>query len=1476
MQSWRRRTHYYTHLRLLSLSLIVIVFLSAIVVVPDISISSSTTQEDASPQSKIDTRLLNKTSSSDTLDVLVKYDGRAGAFKARAAIAAADNTADLVETYNELNMMRVKMVGRSIPDLAKSPIIRGIWSNEIMNISAPQPMEGGFATADDNYTKLVDLIGARDFWDEGYNGSGVVVAVLDTGIDFLHPDLDDFDDNSSTFDSKVTAFASFVEGDSLPVDLIGHGTYVASIVAGTGNKSDGLYEGIAPGATLLSAKVTLGGLLSVPSWIVSGIEWATCHGADIILLPFNTIGTPGDAVSVAVAAAAEKGILVISAAGDDGPDYLTIMSPGGSMASLTVGAYDLATQEVPSFSGRGPSLEMMTKPDLVAPGVGIVGAKAGAALQDAGFGDFNMEDLGEISSLLGGPLGESINDYYIRADTTAASAAIVAGAVALLLEAFDRATPIVVGNTLRDTAQSLPFDANDAGAGLLDFPAAVAYLKTQQTPIESHIRTTGIPLLATGMIIADSNGAQTTSLLSSYGTMIVAMDQRASWNSIHLLMGMLYLRWNNEDPTSLMMFKVKREMHQVYTASGLDGYNRYVSILSNDDGLYVILLVESYNLTLTTSEPLVGYKITPFILNFGSNPVHNVSLFTSYSLDLFLDGNDDHGKYALNNKELFVYSQSEDYHDFYFGLNASRAFSAFEVGNSSEISNHITDDNLTGSTTFDGSVGFGMKWDFGVLQPDELVNVTIAMGFAENRTMLDASITKMWELTPSRTMQQQGDLVVVEADLPRVAREGVSYTSRAVVMNIGVNPSPIVAAMIIGHTNNGTTGTLFTSFSSFDEVKPFHAVSITVDWSPEYEGIFTAAWVVAISIASAIALFSNPTATITTAGASLLDDFLIRDLFVITPLSSVSVFPKSLPSAPFNLRFPGDFGMYGLMVSSTIPLGNLTVSKYGNATDWGNITLTPMKSVQGYYNFSLMLFAPLIGMDGYHHADYVINTEQGWSDNITLDATLVYARSLVFLETTHGSGLGAMMGDSFGGGGDLSGGGGLGGGGMGGFPGGGGFPLAEDSSDSSGLAGGMSGDLGSLSSIGAFMESFRMTTFSGLSELDRRMADQKVDLIEFPGVSLSSDLLMLFSGILIIRPTKEFNSTERGLLTNFTDDGGKIIIMGDNGDRANLTALNYLLGDYGYVMNGTHDAENTTEIVSDSLLGAGVDSVWLGGGTYILNNQSFGQIMLHGRPVVLLDPYSQLALFGSSRIFLNDHLPECNNSILLDNLITFLLDNTLTCTTRLAENTTHYPVGRSVFLNLEVHDVTGGPVDDLTVFIIFELPNGSQAFFIAGFVEDGLYTSQFAPSYWKDEGRINGIFFILKTEKYAGTFASISFWFYKPPSSNATTAGGSLLTLPQVAYLTAFGVFGSTFVALIWNRFRRKRRLKIPELDQTLVDDIDNTLNMLLAAFIQIEGLIREEDIDRIQKVETIRGMLDVLERALDEFDKISGRVGGV
>jgi len=174
-----------------------------------------------------------------------------------------------------------------------------------------------------------------------YNGSNIIVAVLDTGIDPTHPDLDDLDDNETTNESKIINGVSFVEMEPYYLgDFNGHGTYVAGVIAGTGNASKGTIKGVAPGAMLMNIKVLSYNGDGYWSWIISGIEYAITHGADIIAMCFSGPGYPNDPLCLALNAAVSQGVLVIAATGDDGPSYSSIGSPGMAYSAITVGNYD--------------------------------------------------------------------------------------------------------------------------------------------------------------------------------------------------------------------------------------------------------------------------------------------------------------------------------------------------------------------------------------------------------------------------------------------------------------------------------------------------------------------------------------------------------------------------------------------------------------------------------------------------------------------------------------------------------------------------------------------------------------------------------------------------------------------------------------------------------------------------------------------------------------------------------------------------------------------------------------------------------------------------------------------------------------------------------------------------------------------------------------------------------------------------------
>ena len=217
----------------------------------------------------------------------------------------------------------------------------------------------------------VPLIGAPAAWDAGYDGAGMTVAVLDTGIDRDHPDLV----------GKVVAERNFAEFSDTADDRHGHGTHVAGIVAGSGAASDGAYVGVAPGVELINAKVLDDYGNGFESDIIAGMEWAAAQGADVINMSLGGAATDGtDPMSQAVNRLTDEyDVLFVIAAGNSGAfgDY-TVGAPGAAAAALTVGSVD-KSEQLASTSSKGPRVgDHAIKPDVTAPGVSITAAKAEA------------------------------------------------------------------------------------------------------------------------------------------------------------------------------------------------------------------------------------------------------------------------------------------------------------------------------------------------------------------------------------------------------------------------------------------------------------------------------------------------------------------------------------------------------------------------------------------------------------------------------------------------------------------------------------------------------------------------------------------------------------------------------------------------------------------------------------------------------------------------------------------------------------------------------------------------------------------------------------------------------------------------------------------------------------------------------------------------------------------------------------------
>ncbi|MFE5914291.1 S8 family serine peptidase [Streptomyces wedmorensis] len=290
--------------------------------------------------------------------------------------------------------------------------------------------------------KSVPQIGAPTAWAAGYDGSGTKVAVLDTGVDATHADLSDRIEEARNFSDSADA-----------VDRHGHGTHVASTIAGSGAASGGKYKGVAPGAKLLIGKVLGDNGSGSDSTVLAGMEWAAHSGAKVISMSLGaTVHTDGtDPMGQAVnRLTAETGALFVVAAGNSGPGASTIGSPGSADAALTVAAVD-AQDKIAPFSSRGPRFgDKAMKPDIAGPGVNIVAARGA-----------------------GTTMGTPVDAHYTAASGTSMATPHVSGAAAILAQEHPDWDAADIKGALMAGAKTSGNGGFQEGSGRVDLSTAI-------------------------------------------------------------------------------------------------------------------------------------------------------------------------------------------------------------------------------------------------------------------------------------------------------------------------------------------------------------------------------------------------------------------------------------------------------------------------------------------------------------------------------------------------------------------------------------------------------------------------------------------------------------------------------------------------------------------------------------------------------------------------------------------------------------------------------------------------------------------------------------------------------------------------------------------------------------------------------------------------------------------------------------------
>jgi serine protease AprX len=409
--------------------------------------------------------------SSSKLDPLLQNRpvlGRSRVILRSSALGALSSVIPLVEAADGLAVRELPLINGMALEVPNAAL-NGLANNpNVERISLDRAIAG----ANERTGATVGSTAARARL--GLDGSGVGVAIVDSGVMASHDDLG----------VRVDRFVDFTSESTDAYDDLGHGTHVAGIVAGDGADSSGARAGIAPGAHLTVLKVLDGEGRGRISDVIAAIGYAVEHKDELNIRVLNlSVASPvyesyyTDPLTLAAREAVDAGIVVVAAAGNNGrgpqgqAQYGGITAPGNAPWVLTVGAsshmgtIDRVDDTIAAFSSRGPSaIDGSAKPDLVAPGVGI------ESLSDP----LGALYTSNAAALLSGTVSPGYLPYMSLSGTSMA-APVVTGTVALMLEANPELTPNAVKAILQYTAQTYSgYDPLTQGAGFLNADGAVS------------------------------------------------------------------------------------------------------------------------------------------------------------------------------------------------------------------------------------------------------------------------------------------------------------------------------------------------------------------------------------------------------------------------------------------------------------------------------------------------------------------------------------------------------------------------------------------------------------------------------------------------------------------------------------------------------------------------------------------------------------------------------------------------------------------------------------------------------------------------------------------------------------------------------------------------------------------------------------------------------------------------------------------
>lgn len=377
------------------------------------------------------------------VSVIVQAAGEDGSAEQRTTALGGEITQDL----HIIHAFAAEMSAEDALELAASPAVRWVSLDAPVESSAkpvpggrsggetiPVESEGTTIQLPPNY--YLDTMNVRKVWDLGYQGQGIGVALIDSGVT---PDTD-FSTESGSPDSRIVAQASFNANALDTSDSSGHGTHVAGIIGGNGTAASGFYQGVAPKVKLINLKISDENGLASESDAVAAMQWIYDHKAQynirVVNLSFQTTVEMSYHQSP-VDAAAEilwfNGVVVVAASGNWDPQGVYSPSraaPANDPFVITVGAFNekgtarVQDDSITKFTAFGNTQEGYFKPEIYAPGMDIISTLASDS-------KWSSEHPDRVV----------LPEEYIRLSGSSMAAPMVSGAAALLLQAEPNLTP---------------------------------------------------------------------------------------------------------------------------------------------------------------------------------------------------------------------------------------------------------------------------------------------------------------------------------------------------------------------------------------------------------------------------------------------------------------------------------------------------------------------------------------------------------------------------------------------------------------------------------------------------------------------------------------------------------------------------------------------------------------------------------------------------------------------------------------------------------------------------------------------------------------------------------------------------------------------------------------------------------------------------------------------------------------------------